>query len=139
MADPAVALQRAVHAALKAAAGVTDRIGGADKPRIYDRVPDGARADFPYLTIGDDDVIDDTHCDAAFECFVKVHIWTRAVGRIEAKELFAPIRDAIDTDDFTVAGFVVTEHEFRTSRAFPDADGLTTHGIIEFRLLLDLA
>lgn len=138
------ALQRAVVATLKADARVLVALGG---PRIYDRPPNshvvaGRHIDgppFPYVTIGDDDIIDDSNtCERAYEAYVTVHVWSREVGRREAKRIGDAVARALNSE-LTLSGFVCIHHEFRSARYFPDPDGLTTHGVLTARYLIDPA
>ena len=140
------ALQRAVFAKLTADDGMRAAFGG-DAPRVYDAVPpplpsetDAAyqrRLRFPYVTIGDDEIIDDsTSCATAYEAAVTVHVWSRAVGRIEAKRIAGAVRDALDAA-LLLDCHVVTEHAHRSTRFVRDPDGVTTHAVVELRYLID--
>ncbi|MGE0828942.1 MAG: DUF3168 domain-containing protein [Hyphomonadaceae bacterium] len=137
-ADPAAALQRAVFAAL------SDSPAGL---RVFDRIPQPnpneaeaayrRRVQMPYVTIGDDDIIDDSNaCFAASEAFVTVHVWSGAVGKMEAKAIGGAVRDALSVE-LAIDGFICTEAEFRDARYFTDPDGVTTHGVLSFRYLID--
>lgn len=143
----AEALQRAIFATLRADADLRTIFGAA--PRVFDAVPAPdqnepeaeyrRRVPMPYITIGDDDIVDDsTTCARAFEATSRVHVWSRAVGRPEAKRIGDRITIALDAT-LTITGFVCTEHEFRSARYFTDPDGVTTHGVIEHRFLIDPA
>lgn len=104
--------------------------------RIYDRVAKGAK--FPYVTIGDEQTVDDgTQCADMFEVFADVHVWSRATGteRAEAKAIGEAIRQALAAD-LTVADYHVILSEFETSRVFREQDGLTAHAVLTFRFLL---
>lgn len=130
-----VEIQKAVYATLAANAGVKALIG--DPARVYDRVPDNFA--FPYVTIGDDQIIDDSNsCADAFEVFCSVHVWSRAVGRIEAKTIGAAVREALDSQ-LSITGFTVAEWRAQPARYFVEPDGLTTHGVLVFRYLIDAA
>src|SRR5690606_6159142 len=105
---------------------------GSERPRVYDAIPQPEpneteaayrkRVRMPYITIGDDQIIDDsTTCEKAWEVFVTVHVWSRAVGRIEAKAIGSAIEETLDTA-LTIDGFVVKEHELRDARYPTDPD-----------------
>lgn len=121
----AVALQKAIYDALTAA-GIT----------AHDRVPPTPA--FPYVTIDDAQLLDDGDtCETdRFEAFVDCHVWSRAVGSVEAKTLAHSIRDAL-TEIGIASEWRVTAAEFRSSRHFRDSDGLTSHGVVSFRFLLE--
>lgn len=133
MSDPALPLQKAVFDALAGAAGVKARCG--DPARVYDWPPMTPR--FPYITIGEDQIIDDgTTCGEGFECFVTVHVWSREKGKPEAKAIGAAVRAALNVA-LPVAGFTVVEFEQRDARYLRDPDGVTEHGVLVFRYLID--
>lgn len=148
---PSAVFQVAVFDALTAADGplaeVFDELLRCE-PRVHDRPPThhiddaGRRVDgplFPYITLGSDDVIDDSNtCDAAFEVYANVHVWSRAVGMMEAKRLGDAVAKTLNAA-LAIDGFVCAHHEFRSARYFTDADGLTTHGVIVARFLIDPA
>lgn len=132
MSHPAHALQAGVVAALKAHAPLTALVGA----RIYDRIPAGPV--FPYLTIGEDQILDDgTTCDEAWECFVTVHGWSRTVGKVELKLVMAAAMAALGTVE--ASGFIVTERQPREVRYLRDPDGLTEHAVATYRYLIDPA
>lgn len=137
---PAAQLQRAVFAALTADAAVVAAMNGT--ARIYDRVPpaaDGAKnaPTFPYVTIGEDQIVDDGNsCGDAWEAFATVHIWSRDVGKAAPKILAAAIRGALDAP-LTLTGFTIIVHEFADARFIREPDGVTEHGVLTFRYLID--
>lgn len=121
-------LQAAVYAALTTA-GVA---GG----RIYDRVPPDPT--FPYVTIGDEQVIDDGGsgdggCVGGWAATVDVHVWSRPVtgSKAEAKSLAAAVVVALG-GVIDPAGFVIVSHGLDTVRTFRDPDGLTEHAVVSY-------
>lgn len=132
MSDPSYALQVALVAALKAAGVLPVVVGG----RVYDSVPPGAT--FPYVTLGDCQVLPDkAECVDGVEVSVQVDAWSRAVGYGEAKTIGAAIVAALDDRPLTVDGFNVTVFELESARYLRDPDGLSRHGVITFRGLLE--
>lgn len=124
-------LQKAIYAALTGAS-VCDG-------RIYDQVPDTAT--FPYVTIGEEDVVDDGNsCADAYEVFAKIHAWSRPINesKLEIKDAVASIVPAIEGVT-TVQDFIVVSNEFQGSNTLGDPDGKTEHSVITFRFLLDPA
>lgn len=108
-------------------------------PRVYDDVPTTPK--FPYVNIGDDQVVDDSHCEAAFEISSTIHVFAREGGQTQAKAIGDAIIADIGIGDLDVAGFVVKASEIepalQSSQYFKDPDGLTAHGVLVFRFLLD--
>lgn len=147
MASPAEALQRAVFATLRASADMATAFGTA--PRVFDAVPapdpneaEAAyrkRVPMPYVTIGEDDIADDsTTCERAWTATVTVHVWSRAVGKPEAKRIGGAVETALVTE-IDIDGFVCIDATFAGARYFTDPDGVTTHGVIEIEYLIDPA
>jgi hypothetical protein len=135
MADPSLALQKAIVARLKATAGVVSLVS----TRIYDRAPQGVQ--FPFVQIGNFEILDDSNeCHDAFECRIEVNVWSREVGQEQAKALASAAHSALhryspdlSADDFAMVGEI--EHE--NSRAVGDGDGITTRIIVSFLAMVE--
>jgi hypothetical protein len=133
MNDPSLALQKGVFTALSAAlAGVAG---------VYDRVPlDNAgavTAPFPYAHIGEDHILAATdQCHDAFDAFAVVHVWSRAVGKVEAKTVMglaiAALAANLVLDGFAIITWACTDGP----RHMTDLDGLTSHSVVTFRYRL---
>ncbi len=123
---PTAALQAAVVKALNA------KFDG--RAKVYDRVP--TKLALPYITIGTIETNDDSHCDAAWECFVTCHSWSDKVGKPEINQLNSDIAEALGLE-IDVAGFVCVLGEFQTADSFVEGDGLTMHGVVRCRYLID--
>jgi hypothetical protein len=131
MNDPSLAVQKGVYTALSAALGSV--------AKVYDRVPLQAgkvAAEFPYVHIGEDQIVPDTdQCHDAFSAFVTIHVWSRAVGKVEAKGIMASCITALAVnlplDGFQVVTWLVTDIRHMT-----DTDGLTSHSVatVHYRL-----
>jgi hypothetical protein len=124
-------LQGVIYAALTAA--------NVASGRIYDRVPNDPT--FPYITIGDEQVIDDgTTCQDGWEVYPDVHCWSRPSNgsKAEVKELAAAVVAAV-TGISSVSGFSLVSITHETTRVFRDPDGLTEHAVCSFRALIDPA
>lgn len=125
-------LQKAIYAALTAVPALASG-------NVFDQVP--VSDPFPRVTIGDEQVIDDsTTCQAGWEVFADVHCWSRpATGsKLEVKTLAASVvsRVIAITD---VIGFSLVTIDHQTTRTFRDPDGLTEHAVVSFRALIDPA
>lgn len=127
-------LQRAVYDRLVNFSGMPD---------VHSRVPQasdsGSDAPFPYVTIGEDMHMPfDTDDSVGSEAVITIHIWSRARGWKEIKEIQATIRAALQRFDLAVAGFALVTIEFDSSDPpFMDPDAITGHGVSRFRVLLD--
>lgn len=139
MKDPSLPVQSAVYAALMNSVDLATAFGGP--PRVFDRVPlDTAgrvSARFPYVHIGEDQVTSEANaCFDASSIFVTVHVWSREVGKVEAKTIMAAVCLALDVK-LDVAGFGVIGHDVETGpQHLTDADGLTSHSVVTFRYRL---
>lgn len=131
--DPAYAIQVAVSAALLNSLDVIAAFGGT--PRVWDRVPASANGSttpialFPYITIGEDQVIPQINQNTdASEIFVKVEIWSRAANKGEVKLIAGAVRTALDTDIAPIGHDIVTHtaHQVIYRR---EPDGLTERAI----------
>lgn len=140
MSDPSVALQNSVEAALRGSMALKSAMGLATVRLYTMSAPVGAL--FPHLTIGDDEVLDDsTECLESSEAYTSVHVWTRvdsdvSASRAQAKAIAGVIRPLLKSLS-SVAGFTVTEADFESARHIKDPDGLTGHSIVTHRFLLD--
>lgn len=120
-------LQRAQVAAIEA-------IG----QRVYDTPP--PERVFPYFQVGDEQNIDDgSACGAAWEVTADVHVWSRPVtgSRSELKTIAALAVAPLTALSFS--GFRIVVQHMQAARYFDDPDGLTKHGVLTFRYLIDPA
>ena len=125
------AAQKAIWSALTAA----NVCGG----RIYDMPP--REAVFPYASIGDEQVIDDSDsCQDGWEVFSDIHVWSRPVSgsKVEVKtEAAAAIAAVLGISSLAGFSLVAVFHE--TTRFLRDPDGLTEHGIITIKMTVSPA
>lgn len=106
---------------------------------VYDRPP--ADAPLPYITIGDEQAIDDGNsCSDAWEVFADVHVWSPAVkgSKLEVKRFMASVEERLAVE-LDVSGFTVLSGTLDSKRSFRDPDGFTEHGVLTFRFLIDPA
>lgn len=109
---------------------------------VYDNAPQvsDSSTGFPYVTIGEDTVNEwDTDGFLGADCTVMVHTWSRYRGRKETKEMQGAIYDALHRQESSLAftGFRFVGCDFQTSQSFLDADGLTRHGVMTFRVIME--
>lgn len=129
MSDPSLPLQGAYVARLKSQVA-------AVASRVYDRPPDNVV--FPYLTIGDIQTISDgADCLDATEVYVTLHVWSRLVGQVETRQIAAACRTALHEWLPALAGYRCVEHVHQDTRTLDDPDGITSHGVLTFRALID--
>jgi len=137
MSDPSLVLQGAIVAALKDDAGVAAVVG----ERVYDDPPTASPVAFPYIDLGQFQVLDDwAGCIEGSEINFDVHVWSRSKGTPEAKAIVGAVRGALNDVDLDLSpAHRLIEITFQTHRIFTDADGATTHGVVTFRALTETA
>lgn len=133
---PALALQVGQFQALLASSDLATAMGGT--ARAYDRVPPVPA--YPYVHIPEAQILDDGNAcdDDCYEAISTIHVWSRAVGQVEAKRVSAAIV-AILREIFTLSEFEITVAQFQNANHFTDADGTTAHSVLTFRYLLQTA
>lgn len=143
MSEPSLALQGAIVAALKDSAPVTAFIS----QRVYDRVPapvpPATEPTYPYVTIGNDQVLGaHAEClEGSVEIFATIDVWSRAVGKVEAKQISGAIVTLLNGSTALTLDsayrLVLIEHD--STRHLDDPDGLTSHSVVTFHALIDEA
>ena len=130
MADASLALQGAIMMVVKASCPL---ISG----RFFDRVP--ADAVYPLAEVGAFQTVDDSaDCMDGMEIYTTLHIWSRAVGQVEAKRVASEVRSCLHNATLDLGSdwqFVLIEHQ--STNVLKDPDGITTHAVMTFRALVD--
>lgn len=100
---------------------------------VFDAVPEGQA--FPYVTIGEDTVVDwSTKTNAGEEITHTIHVWSRYAGKKEAKEILSMVLEAITKQPLVLTGgFSVDYTAMDFMEVFTDEDGLTRHGVLRIR------
>lgn len=125
-ADPSLALQKAIIAALR---GATDAAGN-----VFDTVPEGDA--FPRVTVGDGQSIADlADCYDGTETNLQIDVWSRAVGWPEAKRIASAVRETLHDADLTLDGHHLELLQFEGAQFLRDPDGITRHVAMTFRAL----
>ena len=123
MIDPSGPLQIATFTALN----------GVISCPVYDRVPPNAA--FPYVTIGDVDVMEDAAdgYDGDY-AMVNVHVWSRAGGTMEAKTIAGAVRAAMSVLlDASAHCVRVVTFLYERTRYLDDPDGVTKHAVVTLK------
>jgi hypothetical protein len=139
-------IQQAIYDKLISDADLIDALApnvqDKTKPAIYDNVPQqvdsGNDSVFPYITIGDDTMIDwDTDTSQGKEATLTLHVWSRYRGRKEVKEIQGIIYDALHLSNLIITGYHSVLMLSEYSETLLDPDGLTRHGVQRFRLIVE--
>lgn len=110
--------------------------------RVSDDVPQpsdaGDIANFPYVTIGED-VFTDISTDAELmsQVSITIHVWSRAAGRKETKEIQSLIYNALNRAEIVESGYHFININETQSESRLDSDGQTRHGIQTYNLLIE--
>ena len=133
MTDTTLALQQAIVAAVRDDA----TLGGLVNRRIYDRSP--AEVTPPYITLGPADVISaGAGCISGDQITQQIDVWSTAPGHGECKTICGALRTLFRRLAVEQA-YLRFEIEHQATRVFPDADGLTTHGVVTVQAIIDIA
>lgn len=127
-------LQGAVAGLLKASAGLQALIG--NPVRLYQDVQ--ADPAFPYITIGEtQDLPDLAECVDGWEIYLTLHIWSRAGGYAEAKQIGAALDDALHNASPALTNNRCLLIERHSTHYLTDPDNVTRHGVVIFRALVE--
>ena len=133
---PDLELQGAIVTALSASADLKALLG--NPIRVYQDVPDTAV--FPYITIGESQVIPDlAECVDGSEVYPVIHIWSRASGFAEAKKISATIWAALAMATLSLSEnrCLVFERDELGDQIMRDPDGVTKHIASHYRAVLE--
>lgn len=131
--------QKAVYTALRSEPALTAIVG----TKIYDDVPhqkEGATPDFPFVTIGDQNMAEESASDFDMARFqMAIHAWSRKPGRLECLQILDAIRAALGLEKgHSVGSGKIVDIAYLSHETMRDPDGETYHGIVRFGGLLQL-
>lgn len=134
--EASLMLQGAVIQSLLNNATVTSLIGVRAYDDVPPKTPNGPT--FPYVVWKVDGTNDDSSdCVIGSEIFFSIHVWSRVYGSVEARRIAGAVRQLLDEAPLSVTGYNLVTLNHRITRWVDDPDGLTKHGIVTFRALLD--
>jgi len=125
--SPQTDLQKLIYDTLRLNADVIALSGG-----VYDRVPtDPFKGKTAYISFGPSDTVEDgADCVTSGIHTFQIDIWSKAVGQVEAKRLVHLVTKALHLQELSLIDNALAEIRVEFSRVFTDADGLTTHGVV---------
>lgn len=125
------ALQKAIHDVLKASSAIP-----AVEGRIFDDVPKDAA--FPYVSFGPSDVVEDgSDCIASGEHTLQIDVWSRTVGKVEARRIVDGIKTALHERELTLEDGALVDIRVGFRQVVEDPDGLTSHGIVRVTAIIE--
>lgn len=128
--DSTFELLSAIRARLTADAALKAIVGS----RVYDSPPETVV--FPYVQVGDVQTLpfEDGGCIDGSEQYPTIHTWARSqTASADVHRMNAAIRAALHNQALPLAGHTLQTMQFQTSRVMRDRDGVTRHGILDFR------
>lgn len=138
-ADPSLAIQAAMVAALRADATLTTIFGG--EPTVYDNV---SAETYPFIRVGEDKIApDDMECGSSTEIFSTVRVYSQAVGKVEAKTIAGRVRFVLTKRNsaFDAAleaeGFRFVYGHCQSIDYEEHADGRTTQAMVDFNYRIE--
>lgn len=139
-------LQTLIYNRLVADVGVYQILAGRILDRI-DKVVNGAAvtpvkdADFPYMSFGPSDVVeDDSECVTGVVETIQLDVWSRYTGGYqECKNACAAIKKSLHlpTDAADLGINALVELRVNDIRYFADSDGLTRHGVVIVQAIME--
>ena len=114
---------------------LTDVAGTSITDKVFDDVPEGTP--YPYVVIGEETSQNvGTKDKDANEHTLTIHVWSQYRGRKEIKEIMSEIYTSLHNSDITLSGasLVNIRHEFE--QTLLEADGITRHGVMRFRVVI---
>lgn len=129
---PAVALRRAIHAALSTDAALTATLG---EGRIHDLPP--ASPAFPYVTLGEAQVSDwSTATEAGAEHRLSLACWSRQGGHAEAHQL---AQQALHDAPLALDSHRLINLRFTSAEIRREPGGRTYRALLRFRAVTEPA
>lgn len=133
--SPDLELQGLIVTTLENDATVSALVEG----RVYDRVENSnADVQFPYVNFAASvETSNDADCIYGSDIFVQIDVWSREPGFPECKKIAAAVRDALHDRDLQLNENALAQLRCERIRVFRDADGLTSHGVVELMALVE--
>ena len=132
MTAAALALQKAIYAALATDGGVGALIGD----RIYDGAPRNAA--FPYVTIGRTSETDwSTSTEDGAEHRLTLDVWSRQSGKSECHAIAAAVRAALHDAALALDGHALVNLRCESIDTARDPDGITFHAVMRLRAVTE--
>jgi len=104
--------------------------------RVWYRAPDDA--EYPYIAgFETDGLREDAQCLAGLNVTLQVHVWSSdGIDPLQtAREIAAAVAVTLHHADLPLPSGELLTINHRGERVFYDRDGLTGHGVVEFRAL----
>lgn len=132
-------LEQAVFTRLAGFTALTSQLSGQG---IYARKPQDDQAEsttpFPYITFSLPSSLPwDTDDIAGAEVILRVHVWSRSQSRLEIARIMDSVYDCLHRFDLVIAAANTVDCLYVNQETMDDPDGVTMHGIVDFRITYD--
>lgn len=100
---------------------------------------DGAPQDqeMPFIDLGESTMTEyNSDGRDGFNALITIHAWSAHMGRYQAKQMLDKLYQALHRAELSVTGYNCLGADYVTQDVIKDADGITTHGVIQFRIIL---
>lgn len=136
MTSPAFEVQAKVVQTLKANTALMALVND-----VYDTVgPSPWGTKLAYVSMGPmDAIIDDADCIDGETHSMQIDVWTRDGGKAKCKRITDAVKRALHSNtDITLTDNVLVEINLELYRILDDPDGLTKHGVLQFRVAVEI-
>jgi hypothetical protein len=122
-------VQRAIYDILSQDRVLRDMVTG-----VFDDVPEDQA--FPYVQLGDRTETNkpSTMLTQGRENTLTLHIWSRAKGYLEAKQIGNRVIELLDDVPLYLPGWTWEHTGYEFGAYMRDMDGITRHGVLRFRV-----
>lgn len=123
---------KSVVSRLKSVTPVTDLVS----TRVYTDVPQNET--FPYIVVRMDDVDFSTKTWSGMDFTLEVHCFSRTNSPKQAGDIRSAVYNALHRQESALAldSGGVTDIQYETGSTFIEDDGVTWHGLIQFRFII---
>lgn len=116
---------------------IVERLTAMTPYKIFDDFPENE--DFPYVTMGAVTAGDwSDKFENGQEVLATIHVWSQYHGRKEADEMVDAIEQALTSSTLDLApNFRIGLDVFDSYNLIIDMDGITRHGILKWKYLIE--
>jgi len=106
---------------------------------IFDHVDQEAA--YPYVVLGElvETQFDNDDAQRMVSASLTIHSYSREWGRKETHDIQFEITKTLHRAILAASGFDFVSIDHEQSQSFTDADGITRHGIVEFKIIISEA
>lgn len=132
-------LQQAVYDRLNGFSALTALLGTAGiRTRVVQETQPEDTAPLPYVTFEFPSIIPfDTKTDNGANAIIRCHVWARSQSELARRAVEDQLYAALHLHDLSITGASTMICRFETKTEFDDPDGVTTHGVVDFRCVYD--